>query len=169
MLPVCHSLSSSRARPRCRRLTKTRRLQRRTRLRHMRSGFPNNCGDSVAPIALYPNSLVAQVLAASTFPESVVEAEKWTQAHSGLKGEAFGKGVDQHSWDPSIDALPVFPSVRANMDKNLSWTSSLGDYDQSVFILRAGERRSGRGKGVGPDHTRQTERRNGRRTRTAEH
>ena len=76
----------------------------------------------VAPIALYPDSLVAQILAAATFPEQVVEADRWVQANPDLKGDALGKAVDQQPWDPSVKALAAFPSVLGNMDKNLSWT-----------------------------------------------
>ena len=81
----------------------------------------------VAPIALYPDALVAQVLAASTYPTEVVEAQRWMQQHSDLKGQALAQAVDQQPWDPSVRALTQFPSVLANMDKNLSWTSALGD------------------------------------------
>jgi hypothetical protein len=81
----------------------------------------------VAPIALYPDALVAQVLAAATYPTEIVEAERWMQGHSGLTGEALAQQVDQQSWDPSVKALTQFPSVLENMDKNLAWTSSLGD------------------------------------------
>jgi hypothetical protein len=93
----------------------------------------------VAPIALYPDSLVAQILAASTFPEQVVEADRWVQAHPDLKGDALAKAVDQQPWDPSVKALTAFPSVLGNMDKNLSWTSSLGDayYNQQEDVLDA--------------------------------
>jgi hypothetical protein len=93
----------------------------------------------VAPIALYPDSLVAQVLAASTFPEQVVEADRWVQAHPDLKGDDLGKAVDQQPWDPSVKALTGFPSVLGNMDKNLSWTSSLGDayYNQQQDVMDA--------------------------------
>jgi hypothetical protein len=93
----------------------------------------------VAPIALYPDSLVAQILAASTFPEQVVEADRWAQAHPDLKGDALGKAVDQQPWDPSVKALTAFPSVLGNMDKNLSWTSSLGDayYNQQQDVMDA--------------------------------
>jgi len=93
----------------------------------------------VAPIALYPDSLVAQVLAASTFPEEVVEADRWVQAHPDLKGEALGQAVDQQAWDPSVKALAAFPSVLGNMDKNLSWTSTLGDayYNQQQDVMDA--------------------------------
>jgi hypothetical protein len=93
----------------------------------------------VAPIALYPDSLVAQVLAASTFPEQVVEADRWVQAHPDLKGDDLGKAVDPQPWDPSVKALAAFPSVLGNMDKNLSWTSSLGDayYNQQQDVMDA--------------------------------
>ena len=93
----------------------------------------------VAPIALYPDSLVAQVLAASTFPEQVVEADRWVQGNPDLKGDALGQAVDQQPWDPSVKALAAFPSVLGNMDKNLSWTSSLGDayYNQQQDVMDA--------------------------------
>jgi hypothetical protein len=93
----------------------------------------------VAPIALYPDSLVAQVLAASTFPEQVVEADRWVQANPDLKGADLGNAVDKEPWDPSVKALAAFPSVLGNMDKNLSWTSSLGDayYNQQQDVMDA--------------------------------
>jgi Protein of unknown function (DUF3300) len=93
----------------------------------------------VAPIALYPDSLVAQILAASTFPDEVVEADRWVQAHPDLKGDALAKAVDDQPWDPSVKALAAFPSVLGNMDKNLSWTSSLGDayYNQQQDVMDA--------------------------------
>src|SRR6201993_3756751 len=59
----------------------------------------------VAPIALYPDSLVAQILAASTYPDQVVEADRWVQAHPGLKGDQLGQAVDEQNWDPSVKAL----------------------------------------------------------------
>jgi hypothetical protein len=81
----------------------------------------------VAPIALYPDALVAQILAAATYPAEVVEADRWMQQHTGLKGDALAQAVDPQSWDPSVKALTQFPPVLEMMDKNLSWTSSLGD------------------------------------------
>ena len=81
----------------------------------------------VAPIALYPDALVAQVLAASTYPTEIVEADRWMQVHPNLKGKELAGEVDKQTWDPSVKALTQFPSVLQNMDKNLSWTSSLGD------------------------------------------
>src|SRR4029077_13140414 len=100
---------------------------------------PEELQQLVAPIALYPDSLVAQILAASAFPEQVVEADRWVQAHPELKGDALGQAVDQQPWDPSVKALAAFPSVLGNMDKNLSWTSSLGDayYNQQQDVMAA--------------------------------
>ena len=102
-------------------------------------GTPEQLQQLVAPIALYPDSLVAQILAASTFPEQVVEADRWVQEHQDLKGDALGQAVDQQPWDPSVKALTAFPSVLGNMDKNLSWTSSLGDayYNQQQDVMDA--------------------------------
>ena len=100
---------------------------------------PEELQQLVAPIALYPDSLVAQILAASAFPEQVVEADRWVQANPDLKGDALGQAVDQQPWDPSVKALTAFPSVLGNMDKNLSWTSSLGDayYNQQQDVMDA--------------------------------
>jgi uncharacterized membrane protein YgcG len=100
---------------------------------------PEQLQQLVAPIALYPDSLVAQILAASTFPEQVVEADRWGQSHPDLKGDVLGQAVDQQPWDPSVKALTAFPSVLGNMDKNLSWTSSLGDayYNQQQDVMDA--------------------------------
>src|SRR5712671_1993752 len=88
---------------------------------------PQELQQLVAPIALYPDALVAQILAASTYPTQIVEADRWMQGHSNLKGEELAKEVDKRDWDPSVKAVAQFPSVLENMDKNLSWASSLGD------------------------------------------
>jgi hypothetical protein len=81
----------------------------------------------VAPIALYPDALVAQILAASADPTEIVEADRWMQQHPGLEGDNLAQEVDKQPWDASVKALMQFPPVLANMDKNLSWTSALGD------------------------------------------
>src|SRR6266436_5257471 len=100
---------------------------------------PEQLRQLVAPIARYPDSLVSQILAASTFPEQVVEADRWVQERPDLKGDALGQAVDQQPWDPSVKALSAFPSVLGNMGKNLSWTSSLGDayYNQQQDVMDA--------------------------------
>ena len=81
----------------------------------------------VAPIALYPDSLVAQILAAATNPTEIVQAWRWMQQHPGLQGQPLADAVDSQPWDPSVKALVQFPSVLDNMNTNLSWTSALGD------------------------------------------
>jgi uncharacterized membrane protein YgcG len=88
---------------------------------------PDELNQLVAPIALYPDALVAQIVAAASYPTEVVEADRWIQQNSSLKGEELAKAADSQSWDPSVKALTQFPSVLAMMDKNLSWTSALGE------------------------------------------
>jgi Protein of unknown function (DUF3300) len=87
---------------------------------------PDVLNQLVAPIALYPDSLVAQILAASTLPSEVVQADRWIKQHSALRGQAVGQAVNQQAWDPSVKALTQFPLVLANMDNNLSWSTQLG-------------------------------------------
>jgi hypothetical protein len=93
----------------------------------------------VAPIALYPDSLVAQVLTAATFPDQVAIADYWLDQNKGLTGSALMQAVDKQSWDPSVKALTEFPSVLENMAKNLGWTSSLGDayHSQQADVMTA--------------------------------
>jgi hypothetical protein len=99
----------------------------------------------LAPIALYPDSLVAQILGAATFPDQVDAAAGWLQQNQSLTGNNLMKVVDQQPWDPSVKALTQFPSVLDNLAKNLSWTSSLGeayhtqpaDVMAAVQVLRA--------------------------------
>src|SRR5271156_3412230 len=71
---------------------------------------PQELRQLVAPIALYPDALVAQILAASTYPTEVVEADRWVQSHPDLKDEKLGKEVDKQPWDPSVKALTQFLS-----------------------------------------------------------
>jgi hypothetical protein len=100
---------------------------------------PQQLQQLVAPIALYPDALVAQILNASTYPTQIVEAERWLQSNPGLSGQALAQAVDAQAWDPSVKALMQYPSVLQNMDKNLSWTSSLGDayYNQPQDVMNA--------------------------------
>jgi len=93
----------------------------------------------VAPIALYPDSLVAQILTASTFPDQVAIANYWVQQNKNLTGNSLMQAVDKQSWDPSVKALTEFPSVLDNLAKNLTWTSSLGEayHDQQVEVMSA--------------------------------
>ena len=81
----------------------------------------------VSPIALYPDALVAQILAAATFPDQIAVANYWMQQNKSLTGSALMQAVDKQSWDPSVKALTQFPTVLGNMATNLSWTSQLGE------------------------------------------
>jgi uncharacterized membrane protein YgcG len=112
---------------------------------------PEKLQQLVAPIALYPDALVAQVLAASTFPEQIVQADRWVQANPNLQGDALGQAVNQQAWDPSVKALTAFPSVLGNMDKNLAWTSSLGDAycNQQQDVMTAVQTMRQRAQGAG--------------------
>ena len=93
----------------------------------------------VAPIALYPDALVAQILSAATFPDQVAIADYWLQENKSLTGSALMQAVDKQTWDPSVKALTQFPSVLENMAKNLSWTSSLGEafHGQQAEVMTA--------------------------------
>ena len=93
----------------------------------------------VAPLALYPDALVAQILTASTFPDQVAIASYWLEQNKNLTGSNLMKEVDKQSWDPSVKALTEFPSVLSNMAKNLTWTSSLGEayHNQQAEVMAA--------------------------------
>jgi hypothetical protein len=93
----------------------------------------------VAPIALYPDTLVAQVLAASTYPVQVVDADRWRQAQGYASPDQIAAGADAQTWDPSLKVLTAFPQVLAEMDRNLQWTTDLGNayYNQPQDVLQA--------------------------------
>jgi hypothetical protein len=112
---------------------------------------PEELQQLVAPVALYPDALVSQIVAGATYPTEIVQADRWMQEHSNLKGKELANEVDKQPWDPSIKALAQFPSVLANMDKNLSWTSALGeayvnqpqDVMAAVQVMRSRAQQSG--------------------------
>ena len=81
----------------------------------------------LAPIALYPDSLLAQVLVASTFPGQVVEADRWVKENKGLSKDELNAELDKKDWDLSVKALVPFPQVLAMMDEHLDWTTKLGE------------------------------------------
>jgi hypothetical protein len=91
----------------------------------------------VAPIALYPDTLVAQVLAAATYPAQVVDADHWRQAQGYASPDQIAFGADAQTWDPSLKALTAFPQLLAEMDQNLRWTIALGNayYNQPQDVL----------------------------------
>jgi hypothetical protein len=91
----------------------------------------------LAPIALYPDSLLAQVLMASTYPLEVVMADRWVGENKGLKGDQLNAELDKKDWDPSVKALVPFPQVLAMMSQQLDWTEKLGDafLDQQGAVM----------------------------------
>ena len=93
----------------------------------------------VSPIALYPDLLVAQILAASTYPTQIVEADRWLHDNPNLKGKQLTDAASQQPWDPSVKSLTQYAPVLDNMSKNLSWTSALGQayYNQPADVMNA--------------------------------
>ena len=91
----------------------------------------------VAPIALYPDSLVAQILAAATYPAQVVDADHWLRTMAGAGPEQIVAGADAQSWDPSIKSLTAVPDLLAQMGQNVRWTIALGNayYNEPQAIL----------------------------------
>jgi Protein of unknown function (DUF3300)/Chaperone of endosialidase len=81
----------------------------------------------VAPIALYPDALLAEVLMASTYPLEVVQADRWVRENKNLKGDALKAATDKQDWDDSLKSLVATPSVLAMMNTKLDWTQKLGD------------------------------------------
>jgi hypothetical protein len=81
----------------------------------------------LAPIALYPDSLLSQILMASTYPLEVVQAARWSRANSQLKGDDAVKAVEGMDWDPSVKSLVAFPQILHRMDERLDWTQRLGE------------------------------------------
>ncbi|MFM7784794.1 MAG: DUF3300 domain-containing protein [Gammaproteobacteria bacterium] len=81
----------------------------------------------LAPIALYPDELLSQILMAATYPLEVVEAARWSRAHPELRGQDAVRAAEGEDWDPSVKAMLAFPQVLERMDKDLDWTRDLGD------------------------------------------
>ena len=88
---------------------------------------PEEIEQLVAPIALYPDAVVSQILMASTYPLEVVEADRWVRANKTLKGDALTAALEKQTWDPSVKSLVNFPQVLAMMSEKLDLTQRLGD------------------------------------------
>ncbi len=105
----------------------------------------------LAPIALYPDPLISQILMASTYPLEVIQADRWAKQNAKLKGDALTKALEQQNWDPSVKSLVNFSQVLTMMSEKLDWTQKLGDAflaDQKVVLdtiqkLRAKAQESG--------------------------
>jgi hypothetical protein len=113
---------------------------------------PDQLDSLVAPIALYPDPLLSQLLVASTYPLEVVEAARWTQQNSALKGKDLTAAAAKQPWDASVQALVVFPDVLNQMNQDIRWTTDLGnaflaqesDVMQAVQRLRVKAQQSGK-------------------------
>lgn len=90
---------------------------------------PEQLEQMLAPIALYPDPLLAQILMASTYPLEVVQADRWIHEgnNAGLRGDRLNAALEQQPWDPSVKSLVPFPQILRMMDNNLTWTEQLGD------------------------------------------
>ncbi|HTW80694.1 MAG TPA: DUF3300 domain-containing protein [Terracidiphilus sp.] len=100
----------------------------------------------VAPIALYPDALVAQILAAATYSPQVVEADRFVQRNADVPPAELARMADAQPWDPSVKALVAFPSVLSQLDRNLDWTTRLGNayYNQPQDVMAAVQAMRGR-------------------------
>jgi hypothetical protein len=111
---------------------------------------PDQLDQLVSRIALYPDPLLAQILAAATFPDQIPDAARWADQHHYLTGQALADAIqaDQLPWDPSVQALLPFPSVLDMMASDMNWTTDLGNaflaQQQDVMDAVQGERRKAR-------------------------
>jgi hypothetical protein len=98
--------------------------------------IPNDQLDSlVAPIALYPDPLLSQVLVASTYPLEIVQLQQWLEKHKDLKGDALVAAVEKEDWDPSIQAMAALPEVVKRLADDVKWTTDLGN----AFLAQQGD------------------------------
>ncbi|MGA7415452.1 MAG: DUF3300 domain-containing protein, partial [Bryobacteraceae bacterium] len=103
---------------------------------------PQQLDDLVAPIALYPDPLVGEVLAAATYPMEIAEAEQWAQDHSKWKPSKLMDEAKKQNWDPSVQGLVAFPDVLARLTQNMGWTTQLGNafLAQQADVMQAVQR-----------------------------
>src|ERR1039457_2876301 len=107
--------------------------------------------DLVAPIALYPDALLSQVLVASTYPLEVVEAQQWLQRNGNLKGQQLTEAARQQNWDASVQAMVAFPEVLTMLNQDVQWTTALGNafLSQQPDVMAPVHRMRGRAQANG--------------------
>src|SRR5215813_11982422 len=112
---------------------------------------PQELDSLVAPIALYSDSLLAQTLAASTYPLEVIQLQQWLEKNKNLQGQALADAVAKQPWDPSIQGLVAFPDVVARMADNIQWTTDLGNafLAQQSDVMDAVQRMRAKAQGTG--------------------
>ena len=114
--------------------------------------IPNDQLDSlVAPIALYPDPLLAQVLVASTYPLEIIQLQQWLGKHKDLKDKALTDAVEKQNWDPSIQAMAALPDVVKQLAENITWTTDLGNafLSQQNDVMDAVQRMRMKAKNAG--------------------
>src|SRR5215831_10747811 len=112
---------------------------------------PQELDSLVAPIALYPDSLLAQTLAASTYPLEVIQLQQWMNNNKDLQGKALADAVAKQPWDPSIQGLVAYPDVVQRMAGNIQWTTDLGNafLAQQPDVMDAVQRMRVKAQGTG--------------------
>ena len=107
--------------------------------------------DLVAPIALYPDALLSQVLVASTYPLEVVQAQQWLRRNESLRGEALMEAARQQPWDASVQGLLAFPDALATLNEDIQWTTALGNafLAQESDVMLAVQRMRARARSTG--------------------
>jgi len=103
---------------------------------------PQQLDDLVAPIALYPDPLLAQVLAASTYPTELAQAQQWVSDHPDWQASRLVQEAKNQNWDPSVQGLVAFPQVLSYLTQNMNWTAQLGDafLAQQADVMQAVQR-----------------------------
>src|ERR1700761_8326388 len=112
---------------------------------------PDQLDSLVAPIALYPDQLLAQVLAASTYPLEIIQLQQWLQKNPGLKDKALADAVAKQPWDPSIQAMAGLPDMVKRLADDIQWTTDLGNafLAQQSDVMAAVQRMRKKAKGTG--------------------
>ena len=96
---------------------------------------PDQLDSLAAPVALYPDPLLSQILVAATYPLELVQASQWLQQNPGLTGPALTQAAAQQNWDPSVQALVVFPDLMKRLTQDITWTTNLGN----AFLAQQGD------------------------------
>jgi hypothetical protein len=112
---------------------------------------PDQLDALVAPIALYPDPLLAQTLVASTYPLEIVQLQQWMAKHKDLKDKALADAVAKEPWDPSIQSMAAFPDVVKRLGDDIQWTTDLGNafLDQQADVMDAVQRMRTKAKNNG--------------------
>ncbi|MGA2726123.1 MAG: DUF3300 domain-containing protein [Bryobacteraceae bacterium] len=116
---------------------------------------PQQLDDLVAPIALYPDPLLSEVLAASTYPMEIAEAEQWVRDHPKWKPSKLMDEAKKQNWDPSVQGLVAFPDVLARLAQNIGWTTQLGNafLAQQADAMQAVQRMRSQAQAKGTLHS----------------